>query len=106
MMQPEGVPGIKGQITEASVRSWIADKRNQATIGNVGQDVKITGVQFISAGQVKAVLHENSLDSFPTDAPFVYVTMAGNFADESAVMHTAFVVFDARSGNLIMSGAK
>jgi hypothetical protein len=101
----EGITAIKGPVTEAGVRSYFADERNQSMMSH-GQNVKIISVQFLTNQQVISILKDSYLSQYPMDIPLVYVTMTGNFQDDTPIMRTGYAVFDARTGNLLMSGAK
>jgi hypothetical protein len=109
--QPEGSSAIRPPVTVASIRAYVTS--NPSGGGIVAENIQVTGVQFMTAGQLRTLLNNPAVDSYPPAEPVVYVTLSGDFRapdpDQSAgntpVYHTAFRVFSARTGNELMGGA-
>jgi hypothetical protein len=100
-----GVHAITGAVTEASVRAYISDVRHQAA-ATYGQNVRVKEVRFLQHSELKGLLGTDPLSDSPASQQLVYVTLTGDFQDDTPVMHTGYVIFDARTGNLLVSDAK
>jgi len=103
----EGGSAISPPVTEARVRDYIAT--HLSTGGIMALNTTVESVQFITIKQLKVLLNNDPfLDQFPLDEKVVYVTLIGDFsvpdAPTDTVMHSAYRVFSARTGNELMGG--
>ena len=93
-------------VTEDTIRAFLSDPGRQPGFVR-GDNVTVTGVQFMTASQAYALVKDPFLNNFPADEPVAYVTMTGDFhAEGAADMHTGYVIFDVNTGNELMGGAR
>lgn len=97
-------------FTEQDVRDYVSHLHELFKIGFVGQPT-ITHIWFITADDAAKLTHDASSNS---GAPVVcYVELHGTFTvDAPPGMgplppdHTAFIIFDAHTGNMLGEGAR
>lgn len=95
-----------GGITDAQVRAYVLSHRMPATLTT--SDVAILATRFVTAQQVRLMLHSAHL-GLPEDEPMCVVVMSGRFVfsgppGQTPTFPYGIEVFDARTGNLIQSG--
>lgn len=116
--QPQGAPAIrpaKGNLSSDEVQQYLTS--HSAPVGIKGlANASISRVDCgQTVGRVSEALPGKTL-GLPTDMPVCYVELAGNFTwynpptpqaprGTALTFHTAFRVFDAKTGNLIVIGA-
>lgn len=116
--QPQGAAAIrpaKGNLSSDEVRQHLTS--NAAPAGIKG--MPNTSVSRVDCGQTVGKLSEmlpGKSFGLPSDMPVCYVELTGNFTwhtpptpqsprGNALTFHTAFQVFDAKTGNLMVTGA-
>ena len=101
-------PGTKGTpaFTEDDVRQYVSKHRLPNESKKL--DFKITSIRFISSKEVSVLLNGAST-GFPDDYPLCYVELSGTFTfsgpkGASATYPRGIEIFDAHTGNLIITG--
>ena len=116
--QPQGAPAIrpaKGNLSSEEVRQYLTSNAAPAGIKGMANTSISRADCGQTIGKVSETLPGKSL-SLPSDMPVCYVELTGNFSwytpptpqaprGNSLTFHTAFQVFDAKTGNLMVTGA-
>ncbi len=96
-------------FTEQDVRDYVSQGVSLGKIAVIGQPT-VTRVTFMTASDASRMLHGEYI-GLPDDAIVCYVELSGTFRVDApfgahpADSHTAELIFDAHSGNLIITGA-
>jgi hypothetical protein len=115
-----GTPAIQPRsdsipaFTEQDVRDYVSRGVSLGRIGVLGQPT-ITQVIFTTIHELDRANGERYLEAnYPADLPICYVELSGNFlffgppgsgAPQGGGIGTAFILFDARTGNHFVTGA-
>lgn len=115
----QGIPAIQPRsdsvpaFTEQDVRDYINRGVNLGRIVAIGQPT-ITQVVFTTIHDLGRASGDGSFErNYPADLPVCYVELRGDFrffgppgsAPQGVGIGTAFIVFDARTGNRFVTGA-
>lgn len=115
---PLGIPAIHprpaaanaagARFTEGDVRQYVASHRPRNTVAGTSTPT-VASVQFLPSAQVGAILHTTTGE--PDSSLMCLVHVSGSFqitdvplgAHPSPVYHDGVLVFDALTGNLLIS---
>lgn len=118
---PPGVPAIHPHLvttnvagtapqptfTTADVVQYVTQHPLQDIRASVTGSVKVVQVSFMTSDALSAKLNGESIGR-PAMALVCYVELQGTFSfasfGNSSAVHTAYEVFDAQTGNLILAG--
>jgi len=112
--RPQGVEGLAVKpgpepFTKDEVASFLKTHRLARTVGDISQ-LKVESVEFITSKQVASRLRGAST-GLPDDYRVAFVTISGPIyfttplsKKRPVAFDTAYAMFDAGSGNLLMSG--
>lgn len=105
---PKGASAIIGPVTEASIRDNL-QQHAQAAFSEA-QNVTVTSIQFVTIGDLEKLIPNESRffqANYPANKQVAYVSVTGDFYGDGEVplMHHGYCVFDATTGNILMSAA-
>lgn len=101
-------------FTEQDVRDYLSRGVSLGKIGVLGQPT-VTQIVFTTIHDLGGATGDSSFESnYPADLPICYVELSGAFrvlspygrgtSREASTRTTAFIVFDARTGNRFLMG--
>jgi hypothetical protein len=108
MTVPTGATAITPPVTESSIRAYVTS--NNMGGGVAAKNVQVEFIQFTTIGELRKLISDPFLTSFPEDMSVAHVRVNGEFTfgDADEKQHTylsGFRVFSLETGNELMGGA-